>query len=809
MLRNYFRIAFRTLVKNRIFSIINVFGLAVGLTCCLLIGAFLYDELNYDHYPAHAGELYRVGIKLNQNGGEANYPAVDVAVGAGMKNTYPEVLASTRIMPMGESYVQYKDKQFKESHMAFCDSNFLELFSIPLVEGDPKTALSSPNTVVITRAVARKYFGSEPALGKVLDIMKGSKVTGVIDQVPDGSHFHFDMFMSMVSIHGAATGTTWSNIGFYTYLLLDKKADPKKLEAAFPQLVEKYVVPESQHDMGVSLAEARKALNNWKFYLIPVTSIHLHSATKYEIEPNGDIQYIYIFGALAVFILLLACVNFTNLSTASSASRSREVGIRKVLGSVRIQLITQFLAESVLLTLAAMVLAYLFVYLLLPFFNGISGKHIQMAFFRGYGTVSASFILTLAVGFLAGMYPAFFLSSFRTIAVLKGSGGNMPAKKGGLRNALVIFQFMISTALIIGTLVVYQQLHYMQHKKLGYDKDQVLVIQDTWSLHKNQDPFKEQLLRDPRVVNVTISRDQPVDRVGTEVDGSEVYAKENKENESASEIHAFYFHVDYDYLNTLGMKMAAGRYFTKNFSGDSNAVVINESAVRDLGWTSNEAALNKTIVSSGLHQFQVIGVVRDFNYTSARQKIAPLLMMLGHNYGSIMVKVKTEDIPGFLSSAKKRWASYNVETPFSYYFLDDRFGSLYAAEQKMGKIFTLFALIAILIASLGLFGLVAFTTEQRTKEIGIRKVLGASVSQVLVLLSRKFLYLVLFAFVIAIPVTWWAMHVWLNNFAYRIMISWWVFPLAGAAALAIAGATVSFQAIRAAVANPVDSLRNE
>jgi putative ABC transport system permease protein len=809
MLRNYFRIATRTLIKNKVFSLINIFGLAVGLTCCLLIGAYLFDELSYDSYPAQAGQLYRVGIKLNQNGGIADYPAVDVAVGAGIKNTYPEVLASTRLLPLRESYVQYKDKQFKESHMAMCDSNFLDMFSIPLVEGDARTALNSPNTIVVTREFAKKYFGNEPALGKIVNDMGGAKVTGVIDKVPDNSHFHYDAFVSMMTSKGAVSGTTWSNIGFYTYLLLDKKADPRKLEASFPELTEKYVVPETQRDMGVSLAEARKTLNNWHFYLIPVTRIHLHSATKYEIENNGDIQYIYIFGALALFILLLACVNFTNLSTAGSAKRSREVGIRKVLGSVNTQLVFQFLAESVLLTLGAMILAYFFVLMLLPSFNELSGKHTVMAFFTSPGVLVSSFLLTLLVGLLAGIYPAFFLSSFQTISVLKGAPVNAPAKKGGLRNALVVFQFIISTGLMIGTVVVYQQLHFMQHKKLGYDKDQVLMIQDTYSLHRNQEPFKEQLLRDSRVIDATISRDAPVDRAGTNVDGSEVYAKQNKENENAAEIHAFFFHVDYDYLSTLGMKMAAGRYFSKDFAGDSSAVVINEAAVKDLGWKTNEASLNQTIISSGLHHYQVIGVVHDFNYASARQRIAPLMMMLGNNYGSIMVKVKTDDIPGFLAQAKKLWVSYDVQTPFSYYFLDDRFASMYAAEEKTGRIFSLFAVVAVLIASLGLFGLVAYTTEQRTKEIGIRKVLGASVRQVLFLLSRKFLYLVLVAFVVAIPVTWWAMHEWLNNFAYRIRISWWVFLVAGASALLIAVATVSFQAVRAALSNPVESLRRE
>ncbi|HXB91612.1 MAG TPA: ABC transporter permease, partial [Puia sp.] len=373
MLINNLRIAFRSLAKNKIFSSINIFGLSIGLTCFLLIGAFLYDELRYDHYSPNAGQLYRIGIQLNQNGGMADYPHVDVAVGAGIKNAYPGVIASTRLLPLAEQYIKYADKQFKEQHIAFCDSNFLQLFSIPLAEGDANTALLSPGTIVISKTFARRYFGDEPAMGKTLQVFGGLKVTGVVDKMPDNAHFHFDAFISMATNKYAMQGTTWSNIGFYTYLLLDKTADPRKLETRFPELVEKYIVPETQHDMGVSLAEARKTIGSWHFYLMPVTDIHLKSNTKYEIEPNGDIQYIYIFSALALFILLLACINFTNLSTASSARRSKEVGIRKVLGSEKRELMGQFLVESILLTFFAMLLALAFTWLLLPLFNQLSG----------------------------------------------------------------------------------------------------------------------------------------------------------------------------------------------------------------------------------------------------------------------------------------------------------------------------------------------------------------------------------------------------------------------------------------------------
>ena len=809
MLKNYFRIAVRNLFKNKIFSFINIFGLAIGLTCCMLIAAFLFEELSFGKSGEHAKQIYRIGLQITQNGGQADYPNVDVAVGEGIKNIFPEVLASARVTSPRQTFVRYKEKQFKEQQIVLCDSNFLQLFSIPLIEGDEKNALVAPNSIVVTKELAKKYFGDEPAVGNLLMLDNTSyKVTGVIDKIPASTHFHFDGFISMTTSSYAVKTHTWSNIGYYTYLLLNKDADAKKLETKFPPLITKYIVPEAQHDMGISLAEAQKSVNSWHFYLMPVTDIHLHSNTKYELEANGDVQYVYIFSALAIFILLLACVNFTNLSTASSAKRSREVGIRKVLGSIKKQLIFQFLTESVLLTFCAMIFALLFVYLLLPSFNQIAGKQISILFFINYKAIIFAVLIILFVGLLAGIYPAFFLSSFNTISVLKGASANTPAKKSGLRSGLVVFQFMVSTALIIATFVVYQQLHFMQNKKLGYDKEQVLVIQDTYGLDSNQNAFKQKLLADSRIISATISRDAPVGNEAN-MDGSQVYAKENKANENESEIHANFFHVDYDYIKTLGMKIINGRYFSKDFGGDSSAVVINEAAVRDLGWKNNDEAINKTIVKSGQGEFHVIGVVKDFNYASAKQKIAPVLMMLGRNGGSIMIKIKTTDVADVINTVKNEWKSFNARTPFASYFLDDRFASLYNAEEKTGKIFTMFAVIAVLIASLGLFGLVAFTTEQRKREIGIRKVLGASINQVLVLLSKEFLYLICIAFIISIPVTWWAMHSWLNNFAYRINMSWWIFLASGMIAIAIALITLSFEAVKAAIANPVKSLRSE
>ena len=807
MIKNFIITAWRNLKSNKVFSFINIFGLSVGLTCCMLIGAYLYQELTYDTYPAKAKQIYRVELHSDGSNAAGDFPHVDVAVGPGIKNAFPEVLAFTRMSGMGPVFVKYNENQFKETKVVLVDSNFFQLFSIPLTEGDIKTALTTPHSVVITGAFKKKYFGGSAALGKALTI-RGSlfNVTGVIDEIPDNSHFHADAFISMNTTVKATTPQTWTNVGYYTYLLLNNNADLKKLDAGFKGLVEKYVVPETMHDMGVSLAEARKTVNSFIFYLRPVTGIHLHSATKQEFEANSDINYVYIFGALAIFILLLACINFTNLSTASATKRSKEIGVRKVLGSEKDKLVAQFLVESVFLTFLAMLFAIGLVYLLLPYFNNLAGKHIAIGFYFHYQALVIEFLLTLIVGVVAGIYPAFFLSSFQIIAVLKGNNGAQPGNKSGLRSSLIVFQFAISTALIIATFVVYQQLHYMQDKKLGYNKDQVLVINDTQTLGTNITAFKQQLLNDNRIVNATISGNVPgFNNMG----GTVIYAKEIADKGIHSEIATGIYWIENSYIPTLGMQLAKGRNFYFSAPADSASVIINEAAVRDLGF-GNTDPIGKTIIRSGQRHYTIVGVVKDFNYTSAKQKIAPLMMLSSNrSVGAIIVRIKTADVHQLINDIKNQWNSYHASAPFSYSFMDEQFASLYNTEQRTGQIFTSFSIIAVIIASLGLFGLVAYMVRQRVKEIGIRKVLGASSQSITFMLSKEFLKLIVIASLISFPVTWFAMNKWLQDFAYRINIQWWVFLAAGCIALLVAGITISFQSIKAALANPVKSLRSE
>ncbi|HEY6899063.1 MAG TPA: ABC transporter permease, partial [Puia sp.] len=783
MLRNYFKIALRNLRKNKVFSLINILGLSVGLACCLLIAAYVRDETSYDQYPVASKDIYRVNLGIIAKG-LSSYPMVDIAVGPGMKAAYPEIKTFTRLERFGGIFAKYGIRQFKENHLSFVDSNFFEVFTVPFLEGSVHTALVAPNSVVITRAFAEKYFGSEPAMGKAISMGEYGPctVSGVIEKIPDNATFHFDAFISMSTLHFKAQ--SWSNIAMYTFLQLQPNANAKQLEARFPQLVAKYVVPEVSHDMGISLGEAQKAVNTFIFSLIPIRDIHLHSNTKYELEANGDINYVYVFGALALFILLLACANFTNLSTASSATRSKEVGIRKVMGSLKLQLIGQFLTESILLTVCAMLLSYGIVSLLLPFFNQVAGKHIQFSSFLQLPALLGSLVLGVVVGIVAGLYPAFFLSSFNTIKVLKG-GTASAGRKSLLRSGLVVFQFFVSISLIVATLIVYRQLHYMQDRRLGYDKDQLVYLQDTYLLGHDQDAFKNQILQDRRVVRASISQNAPASGA---MGGTEIYAKKDGPNTGGHEIHANIYNIDYDYLPTLGLQLVQGRNFSRDFLTDTTGVIINQTAADDLGWKGD--AIGRTIIRSGRKEYKVVGVVADFHYLSVKEKIAPLMMLLGNNYGGMLVKVNTADVRDFIADTKKKWEAMGASGPFGYYFLDDRYANLYESEQRTGRLFSAFTLVAILIAGLGLFGLAAFIVEQRTREIGIRKVLGASIPSVLALVSRDFLLLVGLAFLLAVPVTWWGMHRWLQDFAYRVPVAWWIFPLAGVAALGVAVGTI-------------------
>ena len=803
MFKNYLKTAWRNIRKNKLFSAINILGLSIGIALCFLIMLYVQDELSYDRFNKKADNIARIIFQADINGGKINESIVMAPVAQTMKKDFPEVQDATRLAKPGSSKITYKGRTFKDDRLALVDPNFFSIFTLPLIEGDVKTALIQPHTIVITKATAKKYFGGEDAMGKTLAFdnnMASYKVTGVIDDIPSNSHFHFDMFASMTGWEPAKSDS-WMGGNFYTYLLLKPGTDYAKMEARFPAMVEKYMGPQIQKEMGLSLSQFRTKGNSLGFALQPLTSIHLHSATNNEFEPGGNASYVYIFGGIAVFMLLIACINFINLSTASASKRAKEVGVRKVAGSGRFQLISQFLSESVMITVFALIIAFVLLQLALPAFNEISGKQLNLSIKPSIAFI----VLGLLVGVLAGIYPAFYLSSFKPIAVLKGkiAGNN---KSFGLRSSLVVFQFFISVGLIIGTIVVYQQMKFIQNKNLGYNKEQLITIQNSYVLGRNEPVFKQQMLQDPRIVSATASWYKPA---GPSNYNNALAYPQGNDNLIVNGVD---YHVDEEYIPTFGMHMIAGRNFSKDFPTDSLGIILNETAVQALGWNSM-TAVGKTVIRQNSDRgtnvpFHVIGIVKNFNFKSLHQVISPLFMSYEPE-GGLIFKIKTSDVQGLLATMKKRWDSYNTDEPFTYAFMDDLYNKTYSAEQKTGTILNIFSVLTIFVACLGLFGLVTYAAEQRTKEIGIRKVLGASVTQVTKMLSKEFLKLVLIASLIAFPAAWWAMNKWLQSFAFRITISWWVFVVAAGTALLIALVTVSSQAIKAAMANPVKSLRSE
>ncbi len=807
MFKNFFKIAFRNLWRNKIFSAINILGLAIGIATCLIILLYVSNELSYDRYNEKANRIFTVYFQGNVQGEKMNEASVMPPVAQTLKADYPEVEEATRLRDYGTPRLVWANKSFSGDAFAFVDSNFFQVFTLPLIKGNAKTALLEPNTIVITKAAAHKYFGDEDPMGKIISLKDDKntlyKVTGLIDKVPVNSNFHFELFASMSSLPESRE-PTWMSSNFHTYLVLAKDYDYKKLEVKLPQVVQKYMAPQMLQSMGMSLDDFRKQGNNISFHLEPITDIHLDPQYPNNLSTSGDIRNVYIFGAIAVFMLLIACINFMNLSTAGASKRSREVGIRKVLGSLKTQLVIQFLLESVVISIISLLLAIVLIYLTLPAFNQLTDQNLSLHFSEHPLLLPGLLVFVLFTGIIAGSYPAFYLSSFKPVAVLKGKFTS-GKKSIGLRSGLVIFQFFISIILIVSTTVVFKQLFYMQNKDIGYNKDQVLIISNTSLLGKNQDVFYQQLRDNPGVASVSSSGFLPA---GPSYNNNFfVSATQNPQKL----VKTLRYDVDENYIPTLGIRILSGRNFSKEFTTDSSAVILNETAARVLGWGNKAAGLSisNTTNNGEKHTYQVIGIVKDFNFRSLHESISPLVISLAPNQSTLIAKLKTKDVSGLVATLAKQWTALGAEDAMSYSFLDDRFNNTYKAEQKIGMILGIFAGLTIFVACLGLFGLAMFTAYRRTKEIGIRKVLGAGVTQVTVMLSKEFLKLVLLACIIAFPLSYWAMNKWLQDFAYKTDISWWVFIIAAIAALSIALITVSFQAIKAAIANPVKSLRTE
>lgn len=807
MIRNYIKVALRNLWKNKGYSAINIFGLALGLATCLLILLYVWDELSFDRFHEKADRIFRVQSDIKFGGSDLKLAVSSDPMGQTLKNDYPEVEQYTRIYASEGTMLLKKDGAFiSEPKIAFADSTFFDVFSFPLLAGNARTALNDPNTCVISASAAVKYFGTKDAIGKVLerDNKTNFKVTAVMKDMPQNSHFRFDVLLSMDNVEYRMGNFLSHN--FHTYLVLKDKKDAAKFGKIFTDVTNKYVLPQAKMLMSInSMDEFEKSGNRLRYYLMPLADIHLRSDCFPELGVNGSSQNIYIFSAVAFFILLIACINFMNLSTARSANRAKEVGIRKVLGTERKTLVAQFLTESTVVALIGLVIALVITFFVLPFFNDLSGKQLTAKSLFHPGFLPFLVTIPAAVGLIAGSYPAFYLSSFQPITVLKGklSGG---FRKSSFRSALVVIQFSATIFLIVATIVVYSQLSYIQKRKLGYNKDQVLVIDNTYVMGNSAEAFRQEVLKQPGVVGGTLSSYLPVENSSR---SDNTFSKEAVMDPNSG-LNMQVWSIDYDYLKTLGMELKAGRGFSRDFGTDSNAVIINETTAALLGY---EDPVGKSIYytgdGTGLKPMLIIGVVKNFHFQSLRQTIGPLCFVLGESRGTASFKVDTRDIKSLIAGVEATYKKMAPGMPFSYRFLDESFDQMYRAEQRMGKLALSFSILAILVACMGLFGLATFAAEQRTKEIGIRKVLGASVNGIVEMLSRDFVKLVIVAAAIALPLSWWFMNKWLMNFAFRIQIQWWVLPLAAVIALVIALGTVSYQAIRAALMNPVKSLRTE
>jgi putative ABC transport system permease protein len=807
MFKNYIKTAFRSLKKNKGFTIINVFGLALGLCVCMLIIFYVIDELGYDKFNTKADRIYRANNEIKFGGNTNSYAVSPPPMAQTLMNDFPEVEQTVRFRDRGSFKVRKGDENVQEQRVLYADPQIFDVFTLPMLHGDPQTALKNPKSIVINETTAKKYFNTDDAVGKTLTLNDTLlyKVTGVIKDIPKQSHFNADFFICMTDLPESKEDA-WMSNNFNTYVLLKPGTDVNKLTAKLPAMISKYVGGQLQAAVHMSYEDLEKGGSYFKVTLTPLRDIHLTSNRVAELSGNGNIQYIYIFSAIAIFILLIACVNFMNLSTARSSNRAREVGVRKVLGSPRKYLIAQFLSESVIVTFIATVISVIGAWLLLPLFNQMADKQLAFTATTFAWLVPALLVTALVIGCLAGSYPAFFLSAFQPVDVLKGklSAG---FKGGFLRSFLVVFQFSISIFLIIGTLVIYHQLKFIQSKDLGFNREQVMVVNNMNVLGSQAKVLKEELARLPGVVNTTMTGYIPT---GGWRNSTTFFQSASKDTKTALSTQVW--DIDEDYIGTMGMKIAKGRNFSKGSKADSTALIINEAAAKRLGFkdpVNKELYYSMDNMAKNLKVYHIVGVVKDFNFNSLRENITPVVFSLNESRGSLGVRINTANTSGLIAQVKAKWHSLAPNQQLDYSFMDEDFENTYRTEQRMGNLFIVFTTMAIVIACLGLFGLAAYAAEQRTKEIGIRKVLGANVSIIVAMLSKDFIKLVIIAIVIASPLAWYVMQKWLQGFAYRDGIQWWVIASAGAGAMVIAFVTISFQSIKAAIANPVKSLKSE
>jgi putative ABC transport system permease protein len=798
MIGNYLKTAVRSFKNNKAVSAINIIGLSAGIAACILIVIYVKDELSYDRYNINANRIYRVTENVSLNGHEGSYAGTEKPLKQAIQDVQG-IEKITRLVPVSslflspkKFFVQKGNAVIEENKIVYAESDLFDVFTLPVIDGHAAGCLSYPYTVVITESTAKKYFNRVHVVGESLTINDSGlyRITAVIKDVPSQSHFNFDFFLSYSSVPESQIDG-WGYSGIHNYVLVKPTASIPALEKEIQSIAIKHYP-----------SAITSGSNYLKVNLTPLLAIHLNSKSQYEIDKGGSIQFVYIFSVIAFFILLIACINFINLSTARSANRAREVGVRKVIGSSRRNLIGQFLTESVLLTFISAVFAMVIVRLMLPYFNQVADKQLSITGESILSTVMVLLLVVLLVGVLAGIYPAIYLSGFKPIAVLKG---RLAAgfKRSFLRSSLVVFQFSVSIFLIIGTLVVYNQLSYMHKKDIGFNKSQMLVIKNTGRLGNAIDNFKQELKQMPGVEDVTISGFLPT---GRERNITGLFPQ--LPIDIKQDVLAEFWKVDEDYLKTMGMQLANGRNFSNRLASDSSAIIVNEAFVKKMGFAE---PLNKMVYrnSFGVQQYRIVGVVKDFNFSSLREQVQPLVLVHERDNGAVTARVSSANLPVLMEQIENKWKQLAGNFQFTYSFMDEDFEAVYRAEQRMKQLFISFSVLAIVIACLGLFGLTAYAAEQRNKEIAIRKVIGAGTGSIINLISADFLKLVGISILIASPLGWFAMNKWLQDFAYRTRIGVSVFLVAGIIALVIAVLTISFQTVRAALANPVNSLRAE
>lgn len=812
MIKNYVKIAFRQLRKQKMYTAIKIGGFAFSIAACLLIALYIRNEVSFDKSYPDANRIYRIvgeyqDVGIHEKG--VDWPAV---MGRTVKSDFPEVEKFGRLMPnslfwgAGSNELKRADgvENTHEEGFAYADQSLLDILKLPMAYGDRAHALTEPLTMVISKSKASKYFPGQNPVGKVMYLNNNKsrpyKIGGVMEDLPETSHLRYDFLLTLTGIeYWNGEQTTWGASNYSVYLLMKPGADiPAFNKKLTDGIIKNYYIPDMLKNGDKN---ALRIAGHMKMFMQNVKDINLKSYDIHDGMSHGDIRFVWLFGAVAGFILLIACINFINLSTAKSANRAKEVGLRKVVGSQRSGLISQFLTESLLYSFFSFALGLILAAILLPYFNVLASKTLSIPW-QQWWLLPTVLVSAVIIGVVAGIYPAFYLSGFKPVEVLKGRL-SVGSKSSVLRNGLVVFQFTTSIILIISTVVIYNQMQFILNKKVGFEKDQVLMIQGTNTLENEVKNFKNELLKLSSVKSVSISDFLPVS--GTKRNGNEFH-NEGKEKIEAG-VGGQFWDVDADYIKTFGMKIVAGRNFNPTMKTDSDAYIINQTMAKKLNLKN---PVGKRISNYGRPKL-IIGVVQDFNFESLRDRLDPLVMHLGNSNSIVSVKIKTGDVKSTLAQITSTWKNFSPNQPIRYTFMDERFANMYADVQRMGRIFTSFAVLAIIIACLGLFALAAFMAEQRSKEIGIRKVLGASIGNITTLLSMNFIKLVFLAIIIASPIAWWAMNKWLQDFnpSNRISISWWMFALAGITAILIAVFTVSYQSIKAALMNPVNSLKAE